>query len=289
MSPENEASGSNRRVQSLLQICQRVAGNNIESISSLGELPFSLVSPILERCSPEQLLRMEDASTHLKKDTEELWRSLCARTYPTMMERHEDTIETVPDSWRSHFFVLRKAEAKRLEEVGSRIRSQRREAEERKKEREVKFTDRMPPQKRSRGGWNMPAQPKSLFQKTRSEASKMQKNIYNSRMIPPMPKGKDYRTTGPTAGSSLLLPPQQSYSNRVSVNTVIRRPMSSTARSSGPCATPNAVSPQPIAPSPTNSSAPIEQAFPKPSSTAKKDPMASLFVPKHRAYSQRMR
>lgn len=22
-----------------------------------------------------------------------------------MMERHEDTIETVPDSWRSHFFV----------------------------------------------------------------------------------------------------------------------------------------------------------------------------------------
>lgn len=48
--------------------------------------------------------------------------------------------------------VLRKAEAKRLEEVGSRIRSQRREAEERKKEREVKFTDRMPPQKRSRGG-----------------------------------------------------------------------------------------------------------------------------------------
>lgn len=232
--------------------------------------------------------------------------------------------------------VFREAEAKRLEEVGSRIRSQRREAEERKKEREVKFTDRMPPQKRSRGGcklcpflvlltlltnWlgNMPAQPKSLFQKTRSEASKLQKNIYNSRMIPPMPKGKDYRTTGPITLST----PQESYSNRVSVNTVIRRPLdSTTASSSGSRATFNAIPPQtnllsPPKPTispfpklsslnndiqltlrkdipPSNSgilsSSPIDQSLSRPPSAAvKKDLMASLFVPKHRAYSQRMR
>lgn len=234
--------------------------------------------------------------------------------------------------------VFQEAEAKRLEEVGSRIRSQRREAEERKKEREVKFTDRMPPQKRSRGGcklclilvplpllidWvgNMPAQPKSLFQKTRSEASKLQKNIYNSRMIPPMPKGKDYRPTGPITGT-LLSTPQESYSNRVSVNTVIRRPLdSTTASSSGSRATFNAIPPQIHSPSlqkptispfsklssssndtqltlkkdipPSNSgtlsSPPIDQSLSRPPSAVKKDLMASLFVPKHRAYSQRMR
>lgn len=47
---------------------------------------------------------------------------------------------------------LERAEARRIEEIGSKIRSQRLEAEERKKEREVKFTDRLPPPKRSRTG-----------------------------------------------------------------------------------------------------------------------------------------
>ena len=46
--------------------------------------------------------------------------------------------------------VLRDAEAKRIEEVGFKIRSQRLEADERKKDREVKFTERVLPQKRSR-------------------------------------------------------------------------------------------------------------------------------------------
>lgn len=48
--------------------------------------------------------------------------------------------------------VLREAEAKRFEELGSRLRTQRLEAEERKKEREVKLTDKVPPPKRARIG-----------------------------------------------------------------------------------------------------------------------------------------
>ena len=47
---------------------------------------------------------------------------------------------------------LRQAEAKRFEELGSRLRFQRLEAEERKKEKEVKLTDKIPPSKRSRTG-----------------------------------------------------------------------------------------------------------------------------------------
>lgn len=48
--------------------------------------------------------------------------------------------------------VLREAEARRFEELGSRLRIQRLEATERKKEREVKLTDKVPPPKRPRTG-----------------------------------------------------------------------------------------------------------------------------------------
>ncbi|KAJ4487724.1 RNA polymerase II transcription factor SIII subunit A-domain-containing protein [Lentinula aciculospora] len=322
MYPEYDASGShsNRRIQSLVQLCQRVAGNHIDSICSLGELPFALAQPILERCSAEQLLRVEDASPHLKKDSEELWRSLCRRTYPTAAKRYEDGSGAVPKSWRTHFFVLREAEVKRLEEVGSRIRSQRLEADERKKEREVKLTDRLPPPKRQRTGWNLPTQPKTLFQRTRSEASKLQKNMYNTRMIPPMLKGNDYRPTRSIAGNSPL-PSQSNYSSRVIVSTVFR-PSSSLAASSPELTAlssktfTSSSSKSTTSPSTWESesrllssssngesnitrkdtlqntqrlSPELVSSLPKPLTAAKKDPMASLFVPKHRAYSQRAR
>ena len=57
-----------------------------------------------------------------------------------------------------HFMVdltslqdLRAKKEKRLEEIGARMKSQRLEAEERKKQKEIKFTNRVPPMKRARG------------------------------------------------------------------------------------------------------------------------------------------
>jgi elongin-A len=47
---------------------------------------------------------------------------------------------------------MQEAEARRLEELGSRLRLQRQEEAERKKEREVKITDRLPPPKRFKSG-----------------------------------------------------------------------------------------------------------------------------------------
>lgn len=113
--------------------------------------------------------------------------------------------------------ILRAMEAKRFEEIGSRIRSQRLEAEERKREKETKFTSDLPPAKRARGctcvdhriftQWLIPslcsgngaAQPKSLFQKTRTEASKVQKSMFGPQMRPPMLAAvKSYSRSVPT-------------------------------------------------------------------------------------------
>jgi transposase-like protein len=50
----------------------------------------------------------------------------------------------------SYLQFIQEAEAKRLEEAATKLRNQRLEADGRKKEREVKFTDRVPPPKRAR-------------------------------------------------------------------------------------------------------------------------------------------
>lgn len=98
----------------------------------------------------------------------DLWERLCFKSYPLLAEQVVRNADEPPESWRDQYFVcpcpfywknavshlraqlLREAEAHRLEEVASRLRNQRIEAAERKREREVKLTDKLPPTKRAR-------------------------------------------------------------------------------------------------------------------------------------------
>ncbi|TFK54697.1 hypothetical protein OE88DRAFT_1673844 [Heliocybe sulcata] len=280
-----------RRFPSLVQYCQRVASNHVDSISTLGDLPCDLIKPILGSCSPETLLRLEEASPHIQDETSDIWRQLCFRKHVVpCTDRYADD---EPDSWRGQFFLLEKEQAKRLEEVGSRIRSQRQQAEERKKESQIKLTDRLPPSKRSRA-WGGPTQPKSLFQKTRSSASRIQRTMYSSPMLPPMPVAKTYRSL-PTSSRSSLLPaaPSAAGTPRVTV-TAVRRPSSSsvpvvssppsTASTTSAPPTTSATSPPASYSSPPARPEPIRTT--KSPVDSKKDPMSKLFMPKHRQSSQ---
>ncbi|KAF8163538.1 RNA polymerase II transcription factor SIII subunit A-domain-containing protein [Crassisporium funariophilum] len=313
---DNDQEWPQRRIPSLVQLCQRAAVAHVDSICSLGDdLTYSLVKPILERCTTDQLLRFEQSSPHLQGETPEIWKDLCFRKYRLMAEERYP-VEDDPrdgDSWRSRYFVLQDAEAKRIDEVGSRLRSQRKEAVERKKEREVKYTDRVPPAKRAKTGtgWNLNPQPsKTLFQKTRSEASKVQK-AYNSRILPPMPSANSYRALPQSSGA--VLPSMSSTSTRVTVNTVIQRrpapaptPLSRTANLRPTPASSPPANGRPVellsTPGPTRSqttshssaSPPVNNLGSTPSlkgplrvsksqTISKKDPMASLFLPKRKA------
>ncbi|KAJ7074313.1 RNA polymerase II transcription factor SIII subunit A-domain-containing protein [Mycena amicta] len=219
------------RVPTLVQLCQRVAAVHVDYISGLGdELSYDLVKPILERCTVDQLLRLEQASPHLERDTPEIWKQLCFRTYPTAVERYNRGQLPEPVSWREQYFSLVKEEARRIEEAGNKLRRQRQEADDRRKEQEVKFTAQVPQGKRrcrahfpafelliSHPG-GVAAPPKTLFQKTKSDASRL-KNIYSKPLLPPMPaSGKSYRVLAP---DDSVLFPSPSASSRVAVTTVI--------------------------------------------------------------------
>ncbi|KAF9447667.1 hypothetical protein P691DRAFT_671037 [Macrolepiota fuliginosa MF-IS2] len=317
---------TNGRVPTLVQLCQRVASSCVDSIVTLGDdLSYPLVRPILERCSSEQLLQLEGTSPHLQHDTLEIWMHLCIRKYPTAVEKYLDDDSLEPTSWRERYMALKHEEKRRFERLGSKLKAQRMEVEERKKEREVKLIDRVPPSKRPRtGGWGAPVQPKTLLQKTLSEASKIQKTMYTSRMIPPMNSSKSYRVL-PRPSCPIIPPSTSTTAGRVSVNTVPKRPISgpsglsskispraplpsssvcqpspSTSSLSNSRPIPTSVIPQTATTTvPQSGTAPVKKpSAASPSSTPadarpikaipiKKDPMATLFVPKHRAYSQR--
>ncbi|PPQ68148.1 hypothetical protein CVT25_014074 [Psilocybe cyanescens] len=309
-------------------------GQGVESIFSLGaDLTYSLVKPILEKCNTEQLCRFEHLSPvspsihesivtvinayasqqqHLENDTPEIWKARCFSDYPLPAEKYRDNDPQEPETWKSRFLELQDTEARRMDELASKLRTQRMEANERKKEKEVKYTDRVPDAKRPR--WNSGAQPKTLFQKTKSDASKVQRAYYNTRIIPPMPTLKKHRVLPQNPGATLS-PVPSSTASRVTVNTVIqRRPLVSTSSStassrsmartrvptstsspSNPLETDTPNKPQicerPKAPSLNGS---LLQTLPDPprpvsklSTPFKKDPMASLFVPKRKVPLQR--
>lgn len=175
---------------------------------------------------------------------------------------------------------------------------------------------------------SMNPQPKSLFDKTKTKTSQLQKNMYHARIIPPMPNNtRAFRVLSKPSGSTMPLLPPSSDTSRVTVNTVIhRRPAtastsSSVATSSPAMKRPSAFSTTksrlavPATPKPPSSSGssswhptvgpstnnhtrspatghttpskPSESRPLKPPTPAKRDPMASLFVPKRRTQSQR--
>ncbi|KAF9813125.1 hypothetical protein IEO21_05736 [Rhodonia placenta] len=300
-------------IPSLVQLCQRLAANHADSIHSIGDgRRYDLLKPILGNCSPETLLRIEQSNPEIEENNNELWERLCFRTYPIAAEQfRSDTVEE-PGSWREQFFLLREMETKRFEQLGTRLRTIRQEEAERKKETQIKLTDKLPASKRART-WGA-YQPKTLLQKTRSDAARLQKGIYGTRLIPPMHTTKTWRATSSGASIKPALHPTTSTASssstrpgsRVTVTSVsIRRPiaktrpsittvLSDTKLSSSSTESHTVSSPPAVDDTCSSTTLPTQtspcsdvSAPPKRPSLGRKDPMAALFMPKHRAHSQR--
>jgi len=286
-----------RRIPSLVHYCRRVAAAHVDAIASLGDtVSYELVRPILESCSADSLRRLEDATPHLQAYTNALWRQQCFREHPSDAEEYSSGSLVPPKSWRDLFFDLRAKKEKRLEEISARMKSQRLEAEERKRQKEIKFTDRLPPTKRARG-WPSSPQQKSLFQKTRSEASKIQRTMFEPRMRPPMPAAQTNRQRLRSAVPELPSPSQSASGSRVIVRPVVRRqsPTALQAAAAAAAAAASHVSSE-KKPSTLVQNTSLErqgsQRLESPprlkqsSLGAKKEPTCPLFMPKHRAHSQ---
>ncbi|XP_060061513.1 elongin-A isoform X1 [Erinaceus europaeus] len=96
------------KMMSLHQQCIRVLKNNIDSIYEVGGVPYSVLEPVLERCTPDQLYRIEEYNHVLIEETDQLWKIHCHRDFKE--ERPEEY-----ESWREMYLRLQDAREQRLQ------------------------------------------------------------------------------------------------------------------------------------------------------------------------------
>ncbi|KAG8143082.1 putative Transcription elongation factor B polypeptide 3 protein [Naja naja] len=104
------------KMMSLHEQCIRVLSNNIDSIYEVGGVPYSVLEPVLERCTPEQLYRIEEYNHVLTEDTDQLWHHHCQRDFK---KEKPDEFE----SWREMYLRLHDAREQRLLMLTQNIRS----------------------------------------------------------------------------------------------------------------------------------------------------------------------
>ncbi|XP_045401984.1 elongin-A [Lemur catta] len=104
------------KMMTLHQQCIRVLKNNIDSIFEVGGVPYSVLEPVLERCTPDQLYRIEEYNHVLIEETDQLWKIHCHRDFKE--ERPEEY-----ESWREMYLRLQDAREQRLRVLTKNIQS----------------------------------------------------------------------------------------------------------------------------------------------------------------------
>jgi elongin-A len=260
----------------------------------------------------------------------EIWKRLCWKTFPLLAEQYFQEGSEPPESWRQQYFVSfpldfwifldkgrdsyykrRRPNGLNWQVLGSAVNAWKR------KHGRGNVRSRSPiaylPRNVLEGvcriffnsfQWlislyqgGAASQPKTLFQKTKNEATRLRSSMYSARLIPP----KRQRTLHSTPSLKPAAPAtSEPTKSMVTVKTVTyKRPsiLPASPQPSGRPPTPSVSTPatlklaasppaRPAKPLPTVQSPSIGEQRPFKPPINKKDPMASLFMPKHRTLSQ---
>ncbi|XP_077362719.1 elongin-A [Festucalex cinctus] len=102
------------RMMTLYEQCIRVLQNNIDSIDEVGGVPFEILGPVLERCTPEQLFRIEQSNQWFTEDSNELWMRHCQRDFKRQTPQEYE-------SWREMYLRLHDEREARLRKLTQNI------------------------------------------------------------------------------------------------------------------------------------------------------------------------
>ncbi|CAJ0920732.1 unnamed protein product, partial [Mesorhabditis belari] len=85
------------KVETLFTLCLRTVGNNINLIEDTGDIPFYILRPVLEKCTPEQLAYIESKNPILEEDGDCLWEQHFKMKFPSETTNEEE-------SWKYAYF-----------------------------------------------------------------------------------------------------------------------------------------------------------------------------------------
>ncbi|NXL66803.1 ELOA1 protein, partial [Chordeiles acutipennis] len=120
------------KMLTLYEQCIRVLQNNIDSLHEVGGVPFEILEPVLTRCTPEQLFRIEECNPVNSMFTEEsdhLWKKHCQRDF-----KNESLLEY--ESWREMYLRMFNQREEKLKMLAKNILSAQ---SEKPKGRQVKM------------------------------------------------------------------------------------------------------------------------------------------------------
>uniref|UniRef100_H2NWA5 Elongin A2 n=1 Tax=Pongo abelii TaxID=9601 RepID=H2NWA5_PONAB len=104
------------QVLTLRQQCLPVLRNNPDALGDVGGVAYSVLEPVPEGWTPDQLYRTEKDNHALARETDELWRIHCLQDFKG--EKPQEN-----ESWRELYLRLRDAREQRLRVVTTKIRS----------------------------------------------------------------------------------------------------------------------------------------------------------------------
>ncbi|XP_060895608.1 elongin A, like [Labrus mixtus] len=101
-------------MMSLHQQCVRTLQNNINLLYETGGVPFEILQPVLERCTPEQLLRIEECNPIYVGQTDDLWGKHCQRDF-------KDSKLLEYESWKEMYIRLSAERERKLQRLTKSI------------------------------------------------------------------------------------------------------------------------------------------------------------------------
>uniref|UniRef100_A0A3P8VR94 Elongin A, like n=1 Tax=Cynoglossus semilaevis TaxID=244447 RepID=A0A3P8VR94_CYNSE len=99
---------------SLYQQCVRKLQNNIDLLYETGGVPFEILEPVLERCTPEQLQRIEECNPIYVGVTDHMWGKHCQRDF-----RNSELLEY--ESWKEMYIRLSEERERKLQRLTKTI------------------------------------------------------------------------------------------------------------------------------------------------------------------------
>lgn len=101
-------------VSSLFELSIKSLIENIDALSETGGVPYNILHPVLERCSPQQLLHLEECNPYFIDDTDPLWERHCCREF-------KGTKPKSGQSWRELYMQNESEREVRLKKIHAKI------------------------------------------------------------------------------------------------------------------------------------------------------------------------
>ncbi|KAH0933054.1 hypothetical protein HID58_010171 [Brassica napus] len=142
-----------KKPPSLVDLCVRLAIDNVRYIGYVGGVDFQLLEKILQHCTLEQLMHIEDSTqdTDLSPVTNELWKRFYEKQYGAknlsfVMEKMERS--KVSFKWRELYEAKLKVVEEDEKEAVDRLKQRYKNEDARKQSRQTKLCAKTPPMKK---------------------------------------------------------------------------------------------------------------------------------------------